>query len=271
MKTKFLTKLFAIVVAATSSVVFAQTTAEESKTEQLSSGSTTVSGAIVISDECRPDYPQEARFAEQQGTVKMQFTVSADGQMLNATILRSSGFKSLDAAAYHGLSRCKFVAGLKDGKPVLSKVETDMVWRLTPAPPAPASATEEPIEPGNSREESKVWSWFKVADYDKATSYADAANIQIAGDRATMWTLYDYKTQQKGEGGVLFFSMNPQIEYDCSGKQSRPLYMQFFSGHMGMGKNTFHVKVSETWRRIAPGTTGESMWKIACKNSAPRQ
>lgn len=66
----------------------------------------------------RPIYPREALRAEQQGTVELEFLIDTDGSVVDSRIKKSSGFPILDTAAIDGLSKCRFSAPTKDGKPV---------------------------------------------------------------------------------------------------------------------------------------------------------
>jgi protein TonB len=86
--------------------------------------------AIADLNACKPEYPRASLLAEESGVVRVQFVVGPDSQLMSATVLKSSGFKNLDKAAVNGLSRCKFKAGYKDGKPVQSTFTTDYVWKL---------------------------------------------------------------------------------------------------------------------------------------------
>jgi protein TonB len=86
--------------------------------------------AIADLNACKPEYPRASLLAEESGVVRVQFVVGPDSQLMSATVLKSSGFKNLDKAAVNGLSRCKFKAGYRDGKPVQSTFTTDYVWKL---------------------------------------------------------------------------------------------------------------------------------------------
>jgi len=79
---------------------------------------------------CKPEYPRASLLAEETGTVRVQFVIGPDAQLVGATVVKSSGFKNLDKATVNGLSRCKFKAAYRDGKPVQSSFTTDYVWKL---------------------------------------------------------------------------------------------------------------------------------------------
>ena len=79
---------------------------------------------------CKPEYPRASLLAEEAGTVRVQFDVSADARLLGAKIVRSSGFKNLDRAAVNALSRCKFRAAFQNGSAVQSSFVSEYVWTL---------------------------------------------------------------------------------------------------------------------------------------------
>ncbi|WP_344761559.1 energy transducer TonB [Actimicrobium antarcticum] len=79
---------------------------------------------------CKPDYPRASLIAEETGVTRVEFTVSASGQMMDAKIKKTSGSRNLDRAAVSGLSKCKFNPGTQDGKPVQSTFSVEYVWKL---------------------------------------------------------------------------------------------------------------------------------------------
>lgn len=79
---------------------------------------------------CKPDYPRASLLAEEQGTVKLQFVVGADGQLMRSTVLKSSGYTDLDKATVKALSRCRFRAADRDGVKIESTFTADWVWKL---------------------------------------------------------------------------------------------------------------------------------------------
>ena len=83
-----------------------------------------------VTANCKPDYPKEAILKNEQGTVKLEFEIAADAHLLGVTVLKSSGFTELDIAGVNGLSRCKFRASMKNGKPEQSSIKVDYVWKI---------------------------------------------------------------------------------------------------------------------------------------------
>ena len=77
------------------------------------------------------DYPPESIKANEQGTSRVRFVVSADGQLKSASLVKSSGFSRLDEAALKFLSACKFRPGRdNDGKWTEAAFVVDYVWKL---------------------------------------------------------------------------------------------------------------------------------------------
>jgi len=85
---------------------------------------------FVNLNSCKPEYPRASLLAEETGVVRVQFDVGADGQLVGASVVKSSGFKNLDKATVNGLSRCKFRAAVKEGKNVQSSFTAEYVWKL---------------------------------------------------------------------------------------------------------------------------------------------
>jgi protein TonB len=86
--------------------------------------------AILESNQCRPVYPRTALEKRQQGTVKMQFTVGANGKLVGSAVAKSSGFRELDQAALQALIHCRFQPAYRDGKPVQAAFFMEYRWQL---------------------------------------------------------------------------------------------------------------------------------------------
>ena len=87
--------------------------------------------AVADFSSCKkPQYPQADIAAGHEGTVTVSFRVDASGFVTDSTILRSSGYASMDEAARGALHRCRFAPALRDGKPVSSWQPVQYVWTL---------------------------------------------------------------------------------------------------------------------------------------------
>lgn len=79
------------------------------------------------------DYPSAARRQEQQGTVRVTYTVGTDGRVSNCTVVQSSGSSSLDSTTCR-IFRSRFrYAPARDaaGNPVSTTVRSSVTWQLT--------------------------------------------------------------------------------------------------------------------------------------------
>nr|WP_315212268.1 energy transducer TonB [uncultured Duganella sp.] len=78
----------------------------------------------------KPEWPQEARRYELEGTTTLSFVVGLDGRPVSAKVEKSSGWGILDKASLVGLSRCVFPKPEAEGpaKPM------QFVWRLNGEP-----------------------------------------------------------------------------------------------------------------------------------------
>ena len=78
----------------------------------------------------KPQYPQADIAASHEGTVTLNFRVDASGFVTDSTILRSSGYASMDEAARGALHRCRFAPALRNGLPVSTWQPVQYVWTL---------------------------------------------------------------------------------------------------------------------------------------------
>ena len=86
--------------------------------------------AIFDAKSCKAEYPKASLMNEEQGVVAMAFLVSADGNVIESKLEKTSGFKSLDKAALSAITACKFKPGSKDGKPDSTWTKVEYNWTL---------------------------------------------------------------------------------------------------------------------------------------------
>lgn len=77
-----------------------------------------------------PAYPASARKRRRQGALLVQLDVGADGRVLRALLLESSGESSLDDAALSTLGRWILRPATENGRPVPGRVEVPVRFRL---------------------------------------------------------------------------------------------------------------------------------------------
>lgn len=132
-------------------------------------------------------YPESAVEANIQGRVLVKFIVSKDGEVCNASVVRSVD-PSLDAEALRVINAMpRWTPGTVDGKPVDVWFTLPVTFRLTDSAAAPAEKTVVVVD-------GKVASSDALNTIDKST----IASIDIKKDEAT-------KKQYgiEGEGSVL--------------------------------------------------------------------
>lgn len=79
------------------------------------------------------DYPAAARREEEQGAVRVTYTVGTDGRVTNCTVVQSSGSSSLDSTTCRIFERRFRYAPARDaaGNPVPTTIRSSVVWQLT--------------------------------------------------------------------------------------------------------------------------------------------
>lgn len=87
--------------------------------------------AVVDFKTCaKPVWPKASLAAHHTGTVTLAFLIDTDGTVGDAEVKQSSGHPALDEAAREGIRKCRFVPGVKDGKPVASWMRMQYTWLL---------------------------------------------------------------------------------------------------------------------------------------------
>lgn len=78
----------------------------------------------------KPHYPELARKRGQEGTVNIRCQVAATGEVLDAAIAKSSGFKLLDEAALKTLLKWRFKPATNNGTNVPGTVIVPVLFKL---------------------------------------------------------------------------------------------------------------------------------------------
>lgn len=107
---------------------------------------------------------------------------------------------------------------------------------------------------------------FESEDKGGYTAYADLTTIRKAGHRVKMWTLLDYKIEQKASG-VIFLSKTIRRDYDCKEEHIRILASKLFSWNMEGGKRVRTYNQPQPWEELQPEKKDETGWNIACSES----
>ena len=110
--------------------------------------------------------------------------------------------------------------------------------------------------------------WVQVSGRDEEgkTVYVDPATIRRNSNLVKMWQLQDYKTVQT-VGGIRFLTAKEEWEFDCAEERSRVLALKEFSGNMGSGTVVYTNSQVGNWLPVMPGSTGKTVWKVACSKN----
>jgi protein TonB len=87
--------------------------------------------AGVMNTHTIPPYPTEARALSHQGTVVLSMSVSASGDVVNASVAQSSGYPELDQAAVAWvMAHWKYKPALQAGQPMPSQTQAAVKFDL---------------------------------------------------------------------------------------------------------------------------------------------
>ena len=105
--------------------------------------------------------------------------------------------------------------------------------------------------------------WESIDVDDDSTTYIDKSTIRKHDQFAKMWTMFDYRKQQKDSHGISK-SQTMLIEFDCDDEQFRFLAINYYSGKNGQGKSTFTNSKSSDFSPVPPHTKIQVAFDIAC-------
>jgi TonB family protein len=93
----------------------------------------------VRADPARPvrlgeNYPAESRLLHEEGVCKVKLTVTADGNIGDVSLTKSTGYPRLDQACAEALIHGGLLPATEDGKPVTITLEIPITWILAAAP-----------------------------------------------------------------------------------------------------------------------------------------
>ena len=67
----------------------------------------------------------------EEGTVKLEVIVEANGSVSSARVIKSSGYKRLDNAALNAAKKARYAPKQVDGSPVRTKFKTSFDFRIS--------------------------------------------------------------------------------------------------------------------------------------------
>jgi len=101
------------------------------KSGGATTGGTALSSRPRYLSNPKPDYPSEALWQHQEGSVLLSVDVSSSGQATDVILKRSSGFPLLDQSAIRAVRRWTFQPAQTAGLPVSARVEVPVRFSLS--------------------------------------------------------------------------------------------------------------------------------------------
>lgn len=99
------------------------------------------------------------------------------------------------------------------------------------------------------------------------TIYCDKSTIKRNGSISRMWGLKNSSKARTDSLGNRFMSYKVLETYNCREETVATISIVFYSGLSGEGNVVWSGSTQErqlNWEPIVPGTSGETLWKIAC-------
>lgn len=117
---------------------------------------------------------------------------------------------------------------------------------------------------------SNAWAgWEPTSVEPSQVVYHDKSSRSKDDHFVTMWTMTDFAAARTEEFGT-FQSFSSKDVFDCTKKRHAFVIAQFFSDKLGAGNLLHTIQKDEKyleWAVIAPRTTSEIEWKIACQSA----
>ena len=85
---------------------------------------------VRIRSNPKPDYPEEAKRAHQEGVAIVSIEINSAGEPENVKLAKSSGFPLLDQAAVAGVRRWRFYPAVMGGLPISVHKEVPVRFRI---------------------------------------------------------------------------------------------------------------------------------------------
>jgi hypothetical protein len=114
------------------------------------------------------------------------------------------------------------------------------------------------------------WTWVGGTEYGDYgfEVYVDLETIHKKGNKAKMWRMYSYNTQQTMEDkNNKYWSSRGINEFDCIEETSKTLAFSYLSEKMGSGQEIYYANITTDKAEevhIAPGTIVKTLFNIAC-------
>ncbi len=150
----------------------------------------------------------------------------------------------------------------------------NIVWKFGPGPFLPTEHMKKTILVLllAAMSSGAIAEWVKTfAGVDGTGYYSNPTNINMDGQKATMWTMVDYIREIK-VGGIRYRSLQVLMEYDCTLFRAKTLEAQYFTGPLGGGERVrIPARLTGTpyQGEVPSNSPGEKAWELACGKIKP--
>jgi hypothetical protein len=104
-----------------------------------------------------------------------------------------------------------------------------------------------------------------------ANIYLDRETLQLNGDRASAWSLWNFNNPRNNSFDESYRSVLIKNEYDCKRKTVRVVEVVEYAAPMAQGDALrTHSDPEHQEDELPPGSVGESIFKIACPRTSSR-
>lgn len=108
--------------------------------------------------------------------------------------------------------------------------------------------------------------WARVGGTHKYDRYVDTTTIGLSGEKATLWTLRDFRVERAIPRGP-YRSLTIKRQYDCSQRKGRPLHIRYYPQGMARGRVLYAAPATREWSRVVPGSDDDAEMKVACRQA----
>ncbi len=106
--------------------------------------------------------------------------------------------------------------------------------------------------------------WARVGGTHKYDRYVDTTTIGLSGQKATLWTLRDFRVERAIPRGP-YRSLAIKRQYECSQRKSRPLHLRYYPQAKAQGRVLYAAPATREWSRVVPGSDDDAEMKVACR------
>ncbi len=106
--------------------------------------------------------------------------------------------------------------------------------------------------------------WELVAQGHTGFYYIDPRSVETEADRKWVWTVLDYREEQKLHDGARYRSTHAQVQFNCKARLARLVHLTYHSGPMLGGSVVLRQGMLQDWFEIEAGSPMQRMAARVC-------